>query len=66
MLPSRRMIPWWFVVVVLYGPQRCGPCKPQRNNLQPIPMENQHVEGDYSDEPRSEEATLLEDLQVRG
>ena len=28
-------------------------------------QENQHVDEDYPDEPRSEETSLLEDLQVR-
>lgn len=64
MLPSRRMIPWWFVVVVLWA---TAVWSVQATTEQPATdsQENQHVEGDYPDESRSEEATLLEDLQVR-
>ena len=64
MLPSRRMIPWWFVVVVLSATVvwsvQATTEQPATNSL-----ENQYVEEDYPSESRSEEATLLEDLQVR-
>ena len=64
MLPSRRMVPWWFVVVVL---SITAVWSVQATTEQPATdsQENQHVEEDYPDESRSEEATLLEDLQVR-
>ena len=64
MLPSRRMIPWWFVVVVLSA---TAVWSVQATTQQPATnsQENQYVEEDYPDEPRSEEATLLKDLQVR-
>ena len=64
MLPSRRMIPWWFVVVVLWA---SAVWAVQATTEQPAidSQENQHVEEVYPDEPRSEEATLLEDLQAR-
>lgn len=64
MLPSRRMIPWWLVMVLLWA---TAVWSVQATTEQPSTdsQENQHVEEDYSDEPRSEEATLLEDLQAR-
>jgi flagellar motility protein MotE (MotC chaperone) len=64
MLPSRRMIPWWFVVVVLSA---TAVWSVQATTEQPATdsQEKQYVEPDYPGEPRSEEATLLEDLQVR-
>ena len=64
MLPSRRMIPWWFVVVVLWATVVWSV---QATTEQPAidSQENQHVDEVYPDEPRSEEATLLEDLQAR-
>ena len=64
MLPSRRMIPWWFVVVVLSATVVWSV---QATTEQPATesQKNQYVEEDYPSEPRSEEATLLEDLQVR-
>jgi len=64
MLPSRRMIPWWLVLVLLWA---TAVWSVQATTKQPATdsQENQHVEEDYPDELRSEEATLLEDLQVR-
>ena len=64
MLPSPRMIPWWFVVVVLSA---TAVWSVQATTEQPAidSQENQHVEEDYLDQPRSDEATLLEDLQAR-
>jgi flagellar motility protein MotE (MotC chaperone) len=58
------MIPWWLVLVLLWA---TAVWSVQATTEQPAidPQEIQHVEGDYPDEPRSEEATLLEDLQVR-
>ena len=64
MLPSRRMIPWWLVLVLLWA---TAVWSVQATTEQPAPdsQENQHVEEDFPEESRSEEATLLEDLQVR-
>lgn len=64
MLPSRRMIPWWFVVVVLWA---TAVWSVQATTEQPASQtaENQHVDEDLTGEPRSEETTLLEDLQAR-
>ena len=64
MLPSPRMIPWWFVALVLSA---TAVWSVQATTEQPVTdsEENQHVEEDYLDQPRSVEATLLEDLQVR-
>ena len=64
MLPSPRLIPWWFVVVVLSA---TAVWSVQATTEQPATdsQEKQHVEEDYLDQPRSVEATLLEDLQVR-
>jgi flagellar motility protein MotE (MotC chaperone) len=64
MLPSPRMIPWWFVVVVLSA---TAVWSVQATTEQPASdsQEKQHVEEGYLDQPRSDEATLLEDLQVR-
>jgi len=64
MLPSRRMIPWWLVLVLLWA---TAVWSVQATTKQPATgfQENQHVEEDYPYESRSEEATLLEDLQVR-
>jgi len=63
-LPSRRIIPWWFVVVVLSATTvwsvQATTEKPATDS-----QGNQHVEEDYPNEPRSEESTLLEDLQRR-
>lgn len=64
MLPSPRMIPWWFVVVVLSA---TAVWSVQATTEQPASnsQEKQHVEEGYLDQPRSDEATLLEDLQAR-
>jgi len=64
MLPSRRMIPWWLVMVLLWA---TAVWSVQARTEQPSTdsHKNQHVEKDYSDEAGSEEATLLEDLQAR-
>ncbi len=64
MLPSRRMIPWWLVILLLWA---TAVWSVQATTEQPATdsEENQHVEEDYPYEPRIEEATLLEDLQVR-
>jgi flagellar motility protein MotE (MotC chaperone) len=58
------MIPWWLVMVLLWA---TAVWSVQARTEQPSTdsHKNQHVEKDYSDEPRSEEATLLEDLQAR-
>lgn len=58
------MIPWWFVVVVLSA---TAVWSVQATTEQPASEshENQQVEDDFFDEPHSEEATLLEDLQAR-
>lgn len=64
MLPSRRMIPWWFVVVVLWA---TAVWSVQATTEQPDgeTPEKQYVGEDLSNESPSEETTLLEDLQAR-
>ncbi len=64
MLPSRRKTFWWLCVAMLWA---TAVWSVQATTEQPSDdsHENQQVEEDYSDEPRSEEATLLEELQVR-
>jgi len=64
MLPSQRKIFWWVVVVVLWFTvvwSVQATTEPASSNSQEI----QQVEEDFINEPRSEEATLLEDLQAR-
>ena len=64
MLPSRRMIPWWLVMVFLWATAVWSvQARTEQSSIDS--HKNQHVEKDYSDEARSEEATLLEDLQAR-
>jgi len=64
MLPSRRVIPWWFVMVVLWA---TAVWSVQATTEEPTSetYEKQQVEEDFSDEPPSKEATLLEELQSR-
>ncbi len=64
MLPSRRMIPWWFVVVVLSATAVWSVQATTEQPASEMP-ENQHVDENGSDEPRNAETTLLEDLQAR-
>lgn len=64
MLPSRRMIPWWFVVVVLWA-TAVWSVQATTEELDSETTENQYVGDDLSDESPSEETTLLEDLQAR-
>ena len=64
MLPSRRMIPWWLVMGLLWATAVWSVQATTEQSSTDSP-ENQHVEEDYPDAPRSEEATLLEDLQAR-
>jgi flagellar motility protein MotE (MotC chaperone) len=64
MLPSRRLILWWLVGMVLWATavwsvQETPEMKPTDS------YENQHVEDGLTEEPPSEEATLLEQLQAR-
>lgn len=63
-LPSRRRIPWWPVVLLVWA---SAVWSVQATTEQPSSEspENQHVEADFSDEPRSAETTLVEDLQSR-
>lgn len=63
-LPSRRRIPWWPVVLIMSASVVWSV---QATTEQPLSesYENQYVEEDFSDEPRSAETTLLEDLQAR-
>ena len=64
MLPSRRMIPWWLVLVLLWA---TAVWSVQATTEQPSTEShtNQYVDENSPDEPRSAEATLLEDLQAR-
>ena len=64
MLPSRRVIPWWFVMVVLWA-TAVWSVQATTDELPSEMHEKQQVEEDFSDEPLSEEATLLEELQRR-
>ena len=64
MLPSRRMISWWIVVVMMWFTVVWtvqATTEPSSTDSHKI----QQVEDDFDSEPRSEEATLLEDLQAR-
>ena len=64
MLPSRRMIPWWLLVVVVWATVVWSV---QATTKEPSmdSHENQQVGQGDPDEPRSKEATLIEDLQAR-
>ena len=64
MLPSRRMIPWWFVMVVLSA-TAVWSVQATTEQSSGESQEKQQVEAEFFDEPPSEEATLLEDLQAR-
>ncbi len=64
MLPSPRIIPWWFVVLVLSA-TAVWSVQATTEKTSSDSHENQHVEEDFLDEPLSEEATLLEELQAR-
>jgi flagellar motility protein MotE (MotC chaperone) len=64
MLPSRRLILWWLVAMVLWATavwsvQETPDMKPTDS------YENQPVEDRLEEEPPSEETTLLEQLQAR-
>ena len=63
-LPSRRRIPWWPVVLLVWA---SAVWSVQATTEQPSSESpgKQHVEADFLDEPRSAETTLLEDLQAR-
>lgn len=64
MLPSRRMIRWWLVMVLLWATAAWS-VQARTEHPSTESHKNQQVEQDYPDEPQSEEATLLEDLQAR-
>lgn len=64
MLPSRRKFSWWCAVVMVWATAAWS-VQATTEDLPGELLENQQVEVDYSEEPRSEEATLVEDLQAR-
>ncbi len=64
MLPSPRIIPWWLVAVVLSATAVWSVQATTENASNDL-HENQHVEESFTDEPLSEEASLLEELQAR-
>ncbi len=64
MLPTRRRILWWLIVVVLWITV-VWTVQATSDDTATIPHENQQVEPDPYGEPPSEEATLLEQLQAR-
>ncbi len=63
-LPSWKTIPWWMVVILLWG---TAVWSVQDTNQDPAAdhAENQAIEDTLTDEPLSEEHTLLEQLQAR-
>ena len=64
MLPSRRMIPWWLLMVLLWATAVWSvQATTEKSSIDS--HENQQVEQNDFDEPRSEETTLVEDLQAR-
>jgi flagellar motility protein MotE (MotC chaperone) len=63
-LPSRRKIFWWPVVVIVWATAAWS-VDAMTEQIPPDSHENQQVEDEYSDEPRSEEATLLDQLQAQ-
>ena len=64
MLPSRRMISWWVVAVMLWFTVVWS-VQATTESTSSNSHEIQQVEEHITNEPRSEEATLLEDLQAR-
>jgi len=64
MLPSRPLISWWVVVVVLWATVVWS-VQATTEPLSSDSHEFQQVEEDFTHEPLSEEATLLEDIQAR-
>lgn len=64
MLPSRRKIFWWCGVVVVWATAAWS-VQATTEHPPSETLENQQVEEDLSVEPRSEETTLVEDLQAR-
>lgn len=64
MLPSRRRIIWWPVVVLVWT-TAVWSVQAMTEETVNESHENQQVDEDFSSEPPSEEATLLEDLQAR-
>lgn len=63
-LPSWNVIPWWILVILLWG-TAVWPVEDTTQQPAGDPPGNQAVEGYPYDEPTSEEATLLEQLQER-
>ncbi len=64
MLPSRRKIFWWPVVVLVWA-TAVWSVQAMTEETTNDSHENQQVDEDVSSEPQSEEATLLESLQAR-
>jgi|GEM_PF-1708068 len=64
MLPSRRRIIWWPVVVLVWA-TAVWSVQAMTEETVNDSHENQQVNEDFSSEPPSEEATLIEDLQAR-
>jgi flagellar motility protein MotE (MotC chaperone) len=58
------MIPWWFVMVVLSA-TAVWSVQATTEQSSDESQEKQQLEADFSDDPPSEEATLLEELQAR-
>jgi len=63
-LPSRRKISWWPVVLILWVTAAWS-VQAMTEGTSSDSHEIQRVEEDFSDEPRSKEATLVEELQAR-
>lgn len=63
-LPSRRKISWWPVMLILWATAAWS-VDAMTEQTSPDSYEIQQVEEEFSDEPRSEEATLLEELQAK-
>ena len=63
-LPTRRRFFWWPVVFILWA-SAVWSVQATTEDSSSDSQENQHVEDEYDDKPRSAEATLLEDLQAR-
>ncbi len=63
-LPSRRRFFWWPVVFLLWV-SAVWSVQATTEHSSSDSQENQHLEDEYDDTPRSAETTLLEDLRAR-
>ncbi len=63
-LPTQRTIRWWPVVLILWATAAWS-VDAMTEQTSPDSHEIQQVEDEFSDEPRSEEATLVEELQAK-